>query len=756
MAALFFLFTGLLAPAAIIIDHNCTDISKIPDAWITKVKSMLRIHYAHTSHGEQITVGLERLANSNSKYNFYPDNCNVPDDDNYLCLMDGQYFDSYCETYVTPELYWQGTSALNITRGVLNTHDVNISLWAWCTQLDYFSQSEAQQYLDNMAKLEQEYPDITFIYMTGNCQSNEQNRHSRNTQIRQYVQNHNKILLDFGDLDCWYNGQQHTENGIPMENPHYNGDEAGHTTYSSCENKAKASWWLLARIAGWDGTSSTAKPTITLSKNQANFGFVLGGSTPASQTVNISNTGSGTLHWSASEISPWLGITPTSGTDSGTLTLSINTTGLMAGTYTGTITITDSNATNSPQTVSVNFSVYSQGSDSPPFGSFDTPLNNSAVTSSIPVTGWVLDDTGVNSVKIYREGDGGTPVYIGDAVFVDGARPDVEAAYPAYPNNTKAGWGYMLLTNFLPNKGNGTFTIYAVATDTGGRTTNLGSSTIICDNAHAVKPFGAIDTPTQGGTVSGSSYVNWGWVLTPQPNSINTNGSKINVYVDGMNMGHPTYNLYRSDIATFFPGYANSNGAVGYYYLNTTAFDNGVHTIGWIAEDSGGNADGIGSRFFSINNPSSQGAGTPSIHNRQRDGVHFPGNTHVKSLPYTNGEPMIAEGSIGVKTGFNENTRSREMRRDGNGIYHVEINALGRVEIRLGKAADMRYTGYLLVGDQRRPLPIGSTMDRQNGVFYWQPGPGFLGTYEMLFVPIGSDEGNGGIKVGVTIVPEGK
>jgi hypothetical protein len=54
------------------------------------------------------------------------------------------------------------------------------------------------------------------------------------------------------------------------------------------------------------------------------------------------------------------------------------------------------------------------------------------------VSGWALDDMEVVSVKIYRlEGDG--KVYIGDAVFVEGARPDVEQAYPGYPNNNRAG-----------------------------------------------------------------------------------------------------------------------------------------------------------------------------------------------------------------------------------------------------------------------------------------------------------------------------
>jgi len=136
-----------------------------------------------------------------------------------------------------------------------------------------------------------------------------------------------------------------------------------------------------------------------------------------------------------------------------------------------------------------------------PFGDFSTPLNGAAVSSSLAVTGWALDDEAVTSVKIYR-GATDNLIYIGDADFVEGARPDVETAYPGYPNNSAAGWGYMLLSNFLPNSGNGTFTLHAVARDNRGNTVSLGSKTIICNNADAIKPFGAIDAPEQGGAAS--------------------------------------------------------------------------------------------------------------------------------------------------------------------------------------------------------------------------------------------------------------
>lgn len=244
------------------------------------------------------------------------------------------------------------------------------------------------------------------------------------------------------------------------------------------------------------------------------------------------------------------------------------------------------------------FGCMSATSDNYPFGDFETPLNGSTVASSIAVTGWALDDVGVESVKIYREA-GGNLYYIGDALFVEGARPDIAQAYPNYPNNTKAGWGYMLLTNFLPG-GDGRCILHAIATDSSGQKTTLGIKTIYVNNASAVKPFGAIDTPQPGEVVTGTGYRIQGWALTPLPNKIPENGSTIKVYIDDTYIGNCTYNVYRSDIANYFPGYANSSGAGAYFDINPEQYSVGVHRLYWIATDNAGNSDGIGSRYFSI------------------------------------------------------------------------------------------------------------------------------------------------------------
>ncbi|NIM18343.1 MAG: hypothetical protein GTO45_40705 [Candidatus Aminicenantes bacterium] len=389
--------------------------------------------------------------------------------------------------------------------------------------------------------------------------------------------------------------------------------------------------------------------------------------------------------------------------------------GLVVGSLNGLVPADDIDGNNRPAGSGVDRGAYEYGSSGggggggqeSPFGSFDTPKDGATVYSSIPVTGWALDDVEVESVKIYRDPVSGHEtgmIYIGDAVFVEGARPDIEAAYPDYPNNSRAGWGYMMLTNFLPNGGNGTFTIYAIAKDGSGNQVTLGTKTITCDNAHAVKPFGAIDTPTQGGTAWGSSFINWGWVLTPPPNSIPTNGSTINVILDGVTIGHPIYNIYRPDIASLFPGYANSNGAVGYFYLDTTAYKDGVHTIQWTASDSAGNTDGIGSRYFTIQNTGkSRTEGT--AHSAARKAGRSP---------------------IRIRKGYNKNSKPQMVYPDENGTIYIEIKELERLEIHFSDpgAPTLNLSS----------LPIGSTLDRERGVFYWQPGPGFIGEYPLIFM----------------------
>ncbi|MBD3276886.1 MAG: hypothetical protein GF388_01180, partial [Candidatus Aegiribacteria sp.] len=226
-----------------LIDHLCTDLSSIPPDWIDTVKNM-SMHYAHTSHGSQLTTGLDLIESDDATYDVEIGSSYLPDVTGALCIFDGQVGD----TYITPDMFWETASGMDMTRAVLsNNPSITVCMWCWCCQLDYYGQTEVQAYLDSMSVLESEYPSVIFVYMTGNAQntgSEGYNRYQRNRQIRQYCENNDKILYDFADLDSWWynssssqweqNTYSYSGSSVPLEHSQFNGDEAGHTTYESC------------------------------------------------------------------------------------------------------------------------------------------------------------------------------------------------------------------------------------------------------------------------------------------------------------------------------------------------------------------------------------------------------------------------------------------------------------------------------------------------------------------------------------------
>ena len=82
------------------------------------------------------------------------------------------------------------------------------------------------------------------------------------------------------------------------------------------------------------------------------------GSVPtAAQILAIRNSGDGNLTWSATANQPWIRMDATAGSAPFNLSVTAAPTGLAAGQYTGSITITSAGIANSPQTVPVAFSV---------------------------------------------------------------------------------------------------------------------------------------------------------------------------------------------------------------------------------------------------------------------------------------------------------------------------------------------------------------------------------------------------------------
>jgi hypothetical protein len=217
------------------------------------------------------------------------------------------------------------------------------------------------------------------------------------------------------------------------------------------------------------------------------------------------------------------------------------------------------------------------------------------------------------------------------------------------------------LINLLPHVpsqlmfgGQGTLTLYVLTEDIEDHERWLGRNFVtyptVTDevptaftmaNDTIAKPFGAIDAPTQGQTVSGSFW-NFGWTLAPDSNTTSDAGDILTppidstqwVYIDGVavapigaynlcwgNVGSPVPAglCCNDDVACIFGNptpkptvttrAANptrlrnldaGRGPIAAYRLDTTTLSNGIHAVVWGVSDSAGRDEEIGSRYFMV------------------------------------------------------------------------------------------------------------------------------------------------------------
>lgn len=118
-------------------------------------------------------------------------------------------------------------------------------------------------YCDTIRELDTFNSETIVFYTTGPVDSGGEAGYQRwlkHEYIRNYVQTNGGFLFDYADILTWNDSGEHemtSWNGIDFQviHPSNNAEETGHISNTGAIRIAKALWWMLARIAGWDGIS---------------------------------------------------------------------------------------------------------------------------------------------------------------------------------------------------------------------------------------------------------------------------------------------------------------------------------------------------------------------------------------------------------------------------------------------------------------------------------------------------------------------
>jgi hypothetical protein len=202
------------------------------------------------------------LKNQNATLCAYQDNYNNPNilSVNTLSFWDGKM--SGASDLGNPDY----TSWERATRNHLNNagKSRNLVMWSWCGQVSSASYANIEQYLTLMSNLEKDYPDVTFVYMTGHLDGTGTagNLYQRNNQIREFCRVNNKTLFDFADIESYdpegnyYSSETDACNWCKQWCDSHDCDfctsGCAHSQCFNCYNKGKAFWYMMARLAGWE------------------------------------------------------------------------------------------------------------------------------------------------------------------------------------------------------------------------------------------------------------------------------------------------------------------------------------------------------------------------------------------------------------------------------------------------------------------------------------------------------------------------
>ena len=276
-------------------------LRSIPQEYIITARTTLYIAYQHTSHGTHVSRGMFGLQDyKDGDQSLFGITNNSPTTDK-LDFRD-YALSSYAESGTdASDLSRNETAFIQATRNYLDdpvNAEINVVMWSWCNIAGH---NVSDNYLPGMETLISEYgvngtkigtgsgqreTPVIFIFMTGHANANNNvgdgKPKNQAELITEYCDTNKQFCLDYYSIDThdmddnyWkdtgddgnstlYGGNfykdwqnSHTLGVDWFENKQTPGGSVGYGAHNSqhitANRKVYAMWWILARIAGWNG-----------------------------------------------------------------------------------------------------------------------------------------------------------------------------------------------------------------------------------------------------------------------------------------------------------------------------------------------------------------------------------------------------------------------------------------------------------------------------------------------------------------------